>query len=146
MTPPLFRRSKLTYGKGSEIFLPFIYHRSAGIFLFLVPPLQYSILCTTAIRNRESISKKGLTVGIFVIWYSAVSNIGELGEGTEREGFEPSVNKSLHSSSNATPWTTRPSLLHNDYDPETEWIASHLDYWIGMTNPILTLNIRIPFF
>ena len=31
------------------------------------------------------------------------SKIGELSEGTEREGFEPSVNKSLHSSSNATP-------------------------------------------
>ena len=30
-------------------------------------------------------------------------NIDKLSEGTEREGFEPSVNKSLHSSSNATP-------------------------------------------
>lgn len=60
-----------------------------------------------------------------VIWYITVSNIGTFGKGTEREGFEPSVNKSLHSSSNATPWTTRPSLLHNDYDPKAEWIASH---------------------
>ena len=41
------------------------------------------------------------------IWYIAVGNVGELGEGTEREGFEP--NKSLHSSSNATPWTARPT-------------------------------------
>jgi hypothetical protein len=31
-----------------------------------------------------------------------IANIDELRE-TEREGFEPSVNKSLHSSSNATP-------------------------------------------
>ena len=37
------------------------------------------------------------------IWYIAIGNVYELGEGTEREGFEPSVNKSLHSSSNATP-------------------------------------------
>lgn len=59
------------------------------------------------------------------IWGITVSNIGPVGKGTEREGFEPSVNKSLHSSSNATPWTTRPSLLHNDYDPKPEWIASH---------------------
>lgn len=35
--------------------------------------------------------------------YISVSNVRDLGEGTEREGFEPSVNKSLHSSSNATP-------------------------------------------
>jgi hypothetical protein len=31
-----------------------------------------------------------------------IANIDELRE-TEREGFKPSVNKSLHSSSNATP-------------------------------------------
>ena len=53
-----------------------------------------------------------------------VGDVGELGVGTEREGFEPSVNKSLHSSSNATPWTTRPPFLHNNYDPGTERIAS----------------------
>lgn len=53
------------------------------------------------------------------------SPIGKFVEGAEREGFEPSVNKSLHSSSNATPSTTRPSLLHNDYVPATEAIASH---------------------
>lgn len=46
------------------------------------------------------------------IWYIVIGNVGDSIE-TEREGFEPSVNKSLHSSSNATPWTTRPSLLHN---------------------------------
>ena len=34
--------------------------------------------------------------------FIVVGNVGELTE-TEREGFEPSVNKSLHSSSNATP-------------------------------------------
>ncbi|THF96087.1 hypothetical protein TEA_004225 [Camellia sinensis var. sinensis] len=37
------------------------------------------------------------------IYEDRISNIGTLGKGTEREGFEPSVNKSLHSSSNATP-------------------------------------------
>ena len=56
--------------------------------------------------------KKGIIAEIYLIWYIVVGNVGELTE-TEREGFEPSVNKSLHSSSNATPWTTRPSLLHN---------------------------------
>lgn len=56
----------------------------------------------------------------FIYFTLLVSKISELDEGTEREGFEPSVNKSLHSSSNATPSTTRPSLLHNDYDPKTE--------------------------
>ena len=60
----------------------------------------------TAIRNRESISMKGLTGGIKVsiaIYSVLVNKTGLLSEGTEREGFEPSVNKSLHSSSNATP-------------------------------------------
>lgn len=60
-------------------------------------------------------------------------------KGTEREGFEPSVNKSLHSSSNATPSTTRPSLLHNDYGPETEWIVSH-SYYIF----VIFLNRYVP--
>ena len=67
-----------------------------------------------------------------------VSQIGKLGEGKEREGFEPSVSKSLHSSSNATLSTTQPSLLHNDYDPKTENRLNSesliLDYWVGTTN------------
>lgn len=107
------------------------------IFIFFPEFFLFSsILRVTAIRNRESISMKGLTSGIKVsiaIWSSVVSQIGLLSEGTEREGFEPSVNKSLHSSSNATPWTTRPPLLHNDYEPKTEWIGSYsysiIDYW-----------------
>ena len=69
-----------------------------------------------------------------------VSKIGKLGEGKEREGFEPSVSKSLHSSSSATPSTTRPSLLHNDYDLKNEnrvnksLFRLELDYWVGTTN------------
>ena len=55
--------------------------------------------------NSESIIyiKEGLTIGIMVSIPVVVSKFGEFSEGTEREGFEPSVNKSLHSSSNATP-------------------------------------------
>ena len=70
------------------------------------------------------------------------SNVGELRE-TEREGFEPSVNKSLHSSSNATPWTTRPSLLHNDYDRESERIAScsySIVRWVQTLESILAIK------
>ena len=67
-----------------------------------------------------------------------------LGENTEREGFEPSVNKSLHSSSNATPSTTRPSLLHTDYDSETEKIASHAYVHISITiSTILYYSILV---
>lgn len=46
---------------------------------------------------------KGLTGGIKASIAGVFDKMGLLSEGTEREGFEPSVNKSLHSSSNATP-------------------------------------------
>lgn len=121
---------KGTQGKefdpGSFIFLPFMYHRSEGRFLSPARPFfpGFSVSQKLGIENLSQ--KKVWLSGIhcFLIGSIAVSNIGKLGEGTEREGFEPPVNKSLHSSSNATPWTTRPSLLHNDYDREPEWIAS----------------------
>ena len=81
-----------------------MYHRPKGYFHILSSILPS--LRVTAIQNRESISMKGLTSGIKVsiaICSGVVNKMGLLSEGTEREGFEPSVNKSLHSSSNATP-------------------------------------------
>ena len=109
--------------------------RTRGIFIpWPFFPVFSSIFHTTEIwiRTRESISKKGLTVGVeiiasIVIWFDIFRSITLVNwvKDTEREGFEPSVNKSLHSSSNATPWTTRPSRLHNDYGLETEWIVIH---------------------
>lgn len=85
--------------------------------LFALP----SIFHMKEIRNRESISKS--KQGRFYIYSFLLDlihggqsrKIGELVESTEREGFEPSVNKSLHNSSNVTPSTTRPSLRHQDY-------------------------------
>ena len=61
-----------------------------------------------------------------MIWYIVILNVDELRK-TEREGFEPSVNKSLHSSSNATPWTARPSLLHNLLW-KINWVNSEFSY------------------
>lgn len=58
----------------------------------------------TTIRNRGYISKKGLTVGIIfsiAIWYISVINISKFRESAEREGPKPTVNKRLHSNSNA---------------------------------------------
>ncbi len=49
---------------------------------------------------------------MFEIYYCYFWLLVKSSTKTEREGFEPPVNKSLHSSSNATPWTTRPSLLY----------------------------------
>ena len=62
------------------------------------------ILHTTVISDRELLLNKGIIVGIncYLICYTVIANIDELRE-TERKGIEPSVNKSLHSSSNATP-------------------------------------------
>ena len=62
------------------------------------------ILHTTVISDRELLLNKGIIVGIncYLIFYTVIANIDELRE-TEREGFEPSLNKSLHSSSYSTP-------------------------------------------
>lgn len=143
--------SKGTQGKEVDpaiwIFLPFMYHRSVGRF-FSPARSFFPVFSVSQELGIENLSQRKVwLVGIhcFLIWYIAVSNIGELGEGTEREGFEPSVNKSLHSSSNATPWTTRPSLLHNDYDREYEWIASCSDSivrWVQTIESILTIKIE----
>lgn len=126
--------SKGTQGKEFDpeilIFLPFMYRRSVGRSLsparsaFAVFPVSQKL-------RIENLSQRK-------VW-----SIGELGEGTEREGFEPSVNKSLHSSSNATPWTTRPSLLHNDYDEESERIAScsySIVRWVQTIESILAIK------
>lgn len=112
------------------IFLPFMYHRSVGRSLF--PARSFF----------PSVSQK---LGIENLSQRKVWSIGELGEDTEREGFEPSVNKSLHSSSNATPWTTRPSLLHNDYDRESERIAScsySIVRWVQTLESILAIKME----
>ncbi|KAF4392557.1 hypothetical protein G4B88_015200 [Cannabis sativa] len=54
------------------------------------------------IRTRESISTKGLTVGVGIMASISITLVNWVKD-TEREGFEPSVNKSLHSSANAMP-------------------------------------------
>lgn len=72
------------------------------IFVYIIC-MYCSILRVTAIKNKESISfyiKDRSNEGIYRFVFS---QIGQVSEGSEREGFEPSVNKSLHSSSNATP-------------------------------------------
>jgi hypothetical protein len=73
------------------------------------------ILHPTVICYREfllnNILLNNFIAGIcYLICYIVIVNVDKLRK-SEREGFEPSVNKSLHSSSNATPSTARPSLL-----------------------------------
>lgn len=103
---PHFSHSRITNGSAVRFFCSFFFR------------YLYFTYHSNVIRNREFLSKKVRSscwddgINCYLIWYIVFSNVGELRE-TEREGFEPSVNKSLHSSSNATPWTTRPSFLHN---------------------------------
>lgn len=71
--------------------------------IFIRCPLFPFFFRTKQNRKKESKKKVWLLEVSIGILYMAVGNVGELGKGTEREGFEPPVNKSLHSSSNATP-------------------------------------------
>lgn len=126
-----------------------MYHRSEGRFLSPARPFPFfPVFYVSQKLGIENLSQKTAWLpGIhsFLLRDIVVSNIGELAQGTEREGFEPPVNKSLHSSSNATPWTTRPSLLHNDYDRELAWIAScsnSIVRWVRTIESILTRKIE----
>ena len=68
----------MAHGKGidSGIF-SHSYIREKGDFISL--SALHSVIFSVPVRNRESISKKGLTVGIHVFRCSGFSNIGDLG-------------------------------------------------------------------
>lgn len=67
-------------------FIPFMYHRSEGRFLSPACPFPFF---PVGIENLAQKRSDCFGIHSFLLGYIPVSNIDELVQGTEREGFEP---------------------------------------------------------